>query len=253
MRPVVAVSIAALLLGCPSANRPPAPSSITDPEILLARAIEQAGGALALEQARALIWDADAVVDAGGRTVNISGTWSIQPPDTAVVATYDTTRGRSAMRALIVAAPRGWIENGGRLEPMPAAMLANELDEFRLYEVMRLVSLRQSGVRRFAIDPDGRGQRGFRIEEHGRPDVEVYVDWTGRLSHIRSTIRDASTGAPVRQDIWLSGTIESGGVRWPQRIRITLNDAPYFTMTVRALRISDRIVDPRLSGPPPQN
>ena len=252
MRSLVSIGLASLLLGCPSANRPASQSSITDPDILLERAIEQAGGAVALEGARALIWDADAVVEAGGRTVNIAGTWSVQPPDTAIVATYDTTHGPGSTRALIVAAPRGWIASNGRVEPMPATMLQNERDEFRLYDVMRLVSLRGRGVRRFAIEPDNRGQRGFRVEEAGRADVELYVDWAGRLSHIRSSVRDASTGAPVRQDIWLSGTIEAAGVRWPRRIRITLDDAPYFTMTLRSLRITERIDDPRLNGPPAQ-
>src|SRR5690349_2202396 len=109
VRPLVSVILAALVVGCPSPNRPPSASSITDPDMLLERAIEQAGGALALDRARALVWEADAVVEAGGRTVDIAGTWSIQPPDTAIVATYDTTRGPGSMRALIVAAPRGWI------------------------------------------------------------------------------------------------------------------------------------------------
>src|SRR5687767_5647166 len=70
------------------------------PAAMLDRAIEQAGGAAALVRARALTWEGDAIVNAG-RIVQISGTWAIQPPDTAVVATFDVSRGPGSMRALV--------------------------------------------------------------------------------------------------------------------------------------------------------
>jgi hypothetical protein len=113
---------------CAPSVRPAAEAD--GPRALLERAIAQAGGAEALERARALLWEGDATVYAGGRTVRIAGTWAVQPPDTAVVATYDVTRGPESTRALVVAAPRGWVVRDTAVTRMPDAMLANEKDEF---------------------------------------------------------------------------------------------------------------------------
>jgi hypothetical protein len=242
------LSIAALSAGACATARGPAAAS---PRALLARAIAQAGGASALTATRALAWSGNATVHAGGRTVRIAGEWAIQPPDTAVVATYDVTRGPASTRALVVAAPRGWIVSGAQFQPMPPAMLASERDEFYLYDVMRLVPLRAPGVTLTAIAPDSLGQAGFRAEQPGWPPVEVYVDAGGRLAHLRTQVRDPSGGAPVRQDVWLSGVMEAGGVRWFREMRLTMNGAPYFDLTLLSLRVLPRVDDPRLSGPPP--
>lgn len=243
LTPALAVLTAASCATIP-ATRP------ADPPALLARAIRQAGGADALAAARALAWSGDAVVHAGGRTVRIAGDWMVQPPDTAVVATYDVTRGPASTRALVVAAPRGWIVSGTQFQPMPPALLASERDEFYLYDVMRLVPLRAPGVTLTAIAPDSLGQAGFRAEQPGRPAVEVYVDARGRLAHLRTLVQDAGGGAPTRQDVWLSGTTQAGGVRWFREMRLTTNGAPFFDLTIRSLRVLPRADDPRLAGPP---
>jgi hypothetical protein len=181
--------------------------------------------------------------------VQISGTWAIQPPDTAIVATFDVSRGPGSMRALVYAAPRGWQVRDGEFTPMPAAMLATERDEFYLYDVMRLVPLREPGVTLTAIPPDSLGHAGVRAERAGRPSVDLHFAADGRLAHLRTRVPDPAGGQPVLQDMWLSGTIESGGVRWPRDLRIMLNGEPFFALTLRTLRVHDRVEDPRLRGP----
>lgn len=239
-----------LLLGCaacaPAAAPAPAPDA---PERILARAIEQAGGAAALERATGLEWEGDATVHAGGRVVSIAGRWAVQPPDTAVVSTWDVTRGPETVRHLVVALPRGWLVSRGAFTPMPAAMLASERDEFYLYSVMRLVPLRDSSVALTPIPADSLGQRGIRARREGRPDVELYVDATGRLARLRTVLPDASSGERVTQDLWLGGSIEAEGVRWPRTIRITQDGAPFFHLTLRSLRVKPAITDTLLAGP----
>jgi hypothetical protein len=236
-----------LLAGCASA----APGTRTEdgPARILARAIEQAGGAEALERARGLVWDADATVHAGGRTVPISGRWAIQPPDTAVVSTYAVERGPSTMRHIVLAAPRGWLVNANGFAPMPPLMLASEREEFYFYSVMRLVPLRAPGVTLTMLPPDSTGHRGILARNPGRPDVELYVDATGRLSRIRARIHDATTGNPVVQEAWLSGETESGGVRWPRTMRLTQDGAPFFDLTLKTFRVLPAIQDTLLAGP----
>lgn len=240
------------IASCSAGTRPDGSRAIpsqASPTAILDRAIEQAGGRDALTRARALTWEGDAIVNAGGRVVQIAGTWMIQPPDTAIVATFDATRGPGSSRSLVVAAPRGWVVTGERFEPMAPAMLANERDEFYLYDVIRLVPLRDAGVRLIPIAPDSLGQAGFRAERAGRPPVDVHVDATGRLAHLRTRVPEPAGGQPVLQDIWLGGIIEASGVRWPRDLRIFLNGEPFFSLTLRALRVHDRIDDPRLRGP----
>lgn len=243
-------ALAPALLALAAACATAAPAAAPTPQALLARAIARAGGANALTRARALAWTGDAVIHAGGREVRIAGDWAIQPPDTAIVSTYDVTRGPATTRALIVAAPRGWIAGANGMQPMPAAMIANERDEFYLYDVMRLVPLRAPGVTLAAIPADSVGNAGFRAEQPGRPPIDLFVDTSGRLAHLRLNVRDPGGGAPVRQDAWLSGMMEANGVRWPRELRLTMNGAPYFDLTLRSLRVLPRIDDQRLSGPP---
>lgn len=240
LRLLIAVAFAA------ACSTPPAPE---DPQTMLDHAIQQAGGVKALSAARALAWDGDATVFAGGRTVNIAGRWQVQPPDTAIVATYDTTRGPSTTRSMVIAAPRGWVVRNDSFTVLPDPVIANERDAFFLYDVIRLVALRDSSVRLSRTSADSLGQRGFRAEPPGRPAVELFVDSTGRLSHIRLMVADPGGGPPVRQDAWLDGELASGGIRWPQRLRLTMNGAPYFELRMRDLQVSDRIRSPLLSGP----
>jgi hypothetical protein len=243
------VCVAALAVACgPSGDG--AREEPDSPARLLAVAIDQAGGAPALEAARALRWQGEATVHAGDRDVAIRGEWAIQPPDSAVVATYDTTAGPSTLRRLIVAGAAGWLEDDGAFEPMQPELLAAERDEFYLYHVMRLVPLRSPDVELAAIPPDTLGQQGFEVRAPGRPAVSVWVDDTGRLSHLRLRITDARTGGQAWQDLWLSGTVEAAGVRWSREIRITMDGAPYFDLTIGALRVAARLDEPYLAGPP---
>lgn len=249
----IVLAVAVVTGAACSAGRPAAGSesnaAVPDPSAMLDRAIARAGGAAALEAATALTWEGDALVNAGGRIVQIAGTWAIQPPDTAVVATFDATRGPGALRALVVAAPRGWIVNGAEFTPMAPTMLATERDEFYQYDVMRLVPLGEPGVTLTAIPPDSLGQPGFRAERAGRNPIELYFDETGRLAHLRTHVADPAGGPAVRQDTWLSGEIMDAGVRWPRDLRITLNGQPFFALTLRTLRVHRRVEDPRLRGP----
>jgi hypothetical protein len=173
----------------------------------------------------------------------------VQPPDSAVVATYAVARGPATTRALVLAGPRGWTVAEGRFTPLPPNLLANERDAFYLYAVLRLVPLRERGVTLAPAPRDSLGQRGVRVTRAGRPTVDVHVDSTGRVSHLRTTVTDASTGAPTREDVWLDGEIEAGGVRWPRTLRFTLEGAPYFDLTLRTLRAEARLRDTLLAGP----
>lgn len=247
-RSVAAATVA--LIGAACASTPNADTVATDgAAALVARAIAYAGGEAALRRASALTWDGDAVVHAGGRTVAITGQWAIQPPDTAIVATYAVDRGPATTRSMVVAAPRGWTVANGGFTPLPASVLANERDEFYLYSVLRLVPLLGRGVTLVPLPADSAGNAAFGARQAGRPDVDVFVDGEGRVVRLRTTVAHPASGAPARQELLFGGALSAGGIRWPRTMRITLDGAPYFDLEMRNLRLLSRLDDALLSGP----
>jgi hypothetical protein len=240
---VVALSTAA----CAAATRAPGPDD--SPREILARAVQQAGGEAALDRAVALDWEGVASVHAGDRDLQIAGHWQVQPPDTAVVTTYEASQGPKAQRSLVLAAPRGWLVAGERFTPMPPAMLLSERSEFYLYELVRLVSLLEPEVTIAGAAPDSLGQIGIRVAQPGRPDALLYVDACGRLAHIRMQVPSARSGDLEWQDAWLAGVVETEGVRWPKELKLLVNGKPYFDLLVDSLRVLPRLTDPRLGGP----
>ncbi len=51
------------------------------------------------------------------------------------------------------------------------------------------------------------------------------------------------------QDLWLSGVLEAGGVRWPRQIRFTMDGREYFNLTLTHLTVEPQLVEPYLAGP----
>jgi hypothetical protein len=224
-------------------------SADRSPEEILARAIERAGGTAALTRAGAVEWNGEATVYADGRVVRIAGQWQVQPPDTAVVSTYEMSQGSGTARSMVLAAPRGWLVNRNEFAPMSPALLASERAEFYFYQLFRLVPLLGAGVTRSPAPPDSLGQIGLRVEEPGRPAAFLYVNRDGQLAHVRMQVPSGVTGEPEWQDAWLAGLVESKGVRWPRDLHLLIDGKPYFDLTVESFRVLSRLESPLLSGP----
>ena len=105
------------------------------------------------------------------------------------------------------------------------------------------------GVTLTALPPDSAGHQRILARNPGRPDVELYVDGTGRLSRVRARMHDTATGNPVVQEAWLGGEIENGGMRRPRTMRLTQDVAPFFDLTLRTFGALPAIQDTLLAGP----
>jgi hypothetical protein len=217
----------ALLNAAPSGTMPAA-----DPAALLDRAIKAAGGEEALRRATVLKWRGRAFVYAGDRRIELEGSWIVEPPDRAVVATWETDKGKESTRRLILLGSEGWMDRAGERTPMPSEMLASERDQFYLYSVMRLLPLREPGVRLTAPGP-----RSLRVESAGRPDVELTFDGSGSLDRMRAEIHDPVSNRKVVEKITFEGLLQAGGVRWPRRISITRDGAPFFDLELTEFSI----------------
>lgn len=227
---------------------PPAGDTSSSP---LARAISAHGGLVALEATHALVWHGHAVVHANGTDVAIEGDWRVTPPDSARATTWVQAQGPSSARALVLAGSDSYVERDGKKEPMAAAFAEHERGQFYLYEVLRLVSIAGERTVRQSIGPDSAGNPGIRVRQPGRRDVEIYFDReSARLVHLRNRTNDPETGRAVVQDVWLRGTMEARGVRWPREIRIRWDDQPYFDLTIDRFDV-EAMAQPALAVAPP--
>ena len=198
---------------------------VAEPDAILARAIRAAGGEERLRRATVLKWRGWAMVHVGEHPIRLEGRWIVEPPDRAVVETWETDKGKASTRRLILLGSEGWTERRGQRAPMPQAMLANERDQFDLYALMRLLPLRDTGVRLTATGP-----RSLRVEREGRPAVDMRFDGTGFLDRIRTEVRDPASQRTVEEVVTFEGVVEAGGVRWPLRLHITQDGEPYFDL-----------------------
>ena len=220
------------------------------PTSLVRRAIEAAGGRTNLEKATALQWEGRAVIHTPGRDITIHGTWSIQPPDSAVVATYDSVQGPRSTRRIVLAGSRGWMQRDSTLNPMPNAVLTEEQHQFYLYSLLRLLPLEAPGVKLTRVVDDSAGNAGLIVESPGRLQVTMYFNRDARVVRMRTTFA-ADSGPVERQDIRFEGTIESNGVLWFRKMSIDRNRQPYFELELRTLQTLPRLNDPLLRGPRP--
>jgi hypothetical protein len=126
-------------------------------------------------------------------------------------------------------------------------MLADEQHQFYLYSLIRALPLRERESRLEAAPNDSEGHAGLKVTRDGRPDVTVHFDADGRVCRVTSQVLDQS-GKRVTQVMLLSGTMESGGVRWFRQLRITRDGQPYFELEVKDLQALKRLDDPLLSA-----
>lgn len=214
-------------------------------------AVAQRGGLAAARNARALMWEGDAIVAAGGRNIPITGEWRMLLPDSVVVATREAMRDSSATRRLIIAGLRGWQQRAGGTAPLDSASLAHEREQFFLYFLLRLAPLLDDariGVRLVAPEMDG--TRRIVIEAPGRMPVTLWIAPNGEVTSMANDIVEPGTGAIKRQRLWFSGRVTAAGFQWPARIRITHDGEPYFDLSIRRFAVARTLRDPLWAGPP---
>lgn len=128
----------------------------------------------------------------------------------------------------------------GLRSPMPPPMLLHERQQYAIYELLRLTPLQRADVR-LTLLPKGRGGlRGVRVRRPDLPDADLWFDTRRRLVVVKTIVTDPEAGTPIREEVRLFGRIEDRGVRWPKRINILWNGAPYFELTLSSFSARGR-------------
>jgi hypothetical protein len=199
---------------------------------LLDRAIGAAGGRDALARHPAFGWHGKATIYAGDRRIQIEGDWQLEPPDRSKVVTFEIDKGPGSARSMVIDRNRGWSVIGGKEQPLPEPILANERDQFYLYYLRRLEPLTRDGSTLKAIS-GGNDDPGLRISRQERPDVDMFFDKDSYLiDRMITRITDPSSGREVLEELKFMGTIESNGVRWFQGVVIIQDHKPFFALTL---------------------
>lgn len=220
------------------------------PDRLLARAIAAAGGQERLSALPAMEWNGTAQVHIPGREINLAGLWRIQPPESAVVSTYEIEKGPGSTRRLILAGDQGWTVRDSQFAPLDPGFLAEERHQFYLYSLLRLVPLKGPNVVLTAIGPDSSGHAGILVRQPGHLDVSLYFGADARVARLVTTFATADSSTGAAQEISLTGTIEAWGVRWFRQMSITRDGQPSFDLTLTRFRPLAALDDPWLAGPP---
>lgn len=197
-------------------------------EALLARVIEAAGGRQALEQARVLSWTGSAVIHFGEQRIEIGvDTW-VEPFVAARSETWPLAQGRGSARVLEITPEGGWGTRNGERAPLPEVQTVHERQQYALYGLMRLVTLRDAGASFTLSAPNA-----LAVTHPSAPATTLVFDESARLIEARNTVTNPEAGgAAINQVFRFEGVIEGDGVRWPRRMTISQDGALFFELAL---------------------
>lgn len=202
-------------------------------DAVLARAIIAAGGRAALDAARVLTWQGDAVVHAGDRRIEISVDTTVMPFGFARSETWLTAQGRSSLRTLEIQDSKGATIINGVRRDMTSDMLANERAQYALYGLLRLVPLIGTPLELTALPADAppHARVALWTRHPEAPPALLLLDSADRMCAIDNLVPNSEAGKPpLRQRMLLDGTIEGGGVRWPRSLSLLQDGTLFFEL-----------------------
>ena len=174
-------------------------------------------------QPRAVAWEGKGIVYAGDRKIEIGVRTRISKEGHVVSESWPLAQGEGAMRRMIIDDRGGWMERGGKREPMPPAMLEHERQQFGFYTQLQKALLRRD------LTP----VTGTKIVVEGL----VTTRFSSSYNRIpfRAVNRVSSPeagGKPITQVFVLTGQTTSNGLEWPRKIRIYQQGKLFFDLMI---------------------
>lgn len=245
-RGIAAVALVAWLGACSTATEMAAPEqaapSVYAGKSVLDAAIEAQGGQAALAQVKEIEWTGKATVTAEGKTTEINVLTVLRPATNWSRSTIWTdAEGPKKARTIQTEQGKGWTVNSVSWTPMPEAQAVHENQQFSLYKLMLLTPLKEAGAR-VTEDPVGAdGTRAIKAVLANGHGAELEFDATAKLVRAGMAVRDPKGGADIVETVKFSGEIISNGVKWPKRITIEQNGAPYLDLEIATFEANTAI------------
>jgi hypothetical protein len=173
---------------------------------------------------RTLSWTGTAKVFPERQAIELGISTVVEPFKSARTDSWLLAKGRSTLRSIIVEPTGGWMEIGGRRQEMPAAMLAQERQQYGIYGQIQLAMLAHQRS----------GRRTIRIGGDGNHSVDTEFKFErGHLSAARNSVTGSEQpGTRIEQRFRFSGEVRSNGLVWPRHLEIDRGGARYFVLDI---------------------
>lgn len=171
-------------------------------------------------QVRPLSWEGSAIVYAGGREIGIRIRTRISRSGDVISESWPIDQGEDAVRRMIIDDSGGWMERGGKREPMPEAMLRHERQQFGFYNQLQPAIVFGRMIDSGETTIGGDVSTSFRIKD-GVP-IEAH----------NQVSAPEPGGKPIDQTFLLSDYKTEVGFSWPRRIEIHHDGKPYFSLSI---------------------
>ena len=199
----------------------------------LASAMDAAGGEAALAKVKELYWTGTATVVADGKTTKQDMITVVRPDGQwARTSSWASGAESKTSRTLQVERGKAWDVNRQSWTPLPEAQATNENQRYGLYSFMLLTPLKASGAKADEQPAAADGMRTIKAQLATGQAADLKVDTSGRLVGAMMNVRDPAGGADIAQTVTFSGEVESNGVKFPKRITITQNGAPFYDLEI---------------------
>ncbi|HOZ26848.1 MAG TPA: hypothetical protein PLH23_10335 [Hyphomonadaceae bacterium] len=209
---------------------------------VLDAAIEAAGGLAALAQVKEIEWTGTATVNAGGKTSVLEVMTVVRPhANWARSTSWAKADGPKKAKTLQAEQGKAWRVDVVTWTPLPEAQAVHENQQFGLYKLMLLAPLKEAGAT-VTEDPVGAdGTRAIKTALPGGPAGELEFDAAAKLVRAGMVVRNPAGGPDIVETVKFSGEIVSNGVKWPKRITIEQNGAPYFDLEIATFEANTTI------------
>jgi len=200
---------------------------------VLDAAIDAAGGQAALTKAKELDWSGQATINAGGKTTEVQLQTIVRPFTFGRTTSWPKDQTEKQAKTIQMDFGKAWSVNRVTWTPMPTAQEKHEIQQYALYGVMMLSTLKDPSVKVTETAPGKDGTRNLHVESPKAPPTDLRFDASGKLVHASNSVVDPEGKGPdIKQEIDFSGEIVSNGVKWPQKISIKQNGAAYFDLSI---------------------
>jgi hypothetical protein len=219
--------------GAASADAAPAKVDVYAGKSVLDAAIAAQGGETALKAVKEVDFSGTATVNAEGKMTEIEAQTIVRPFTFARSTSWPKGQKEESAKTIQMDFGKAWSVSRVTWTPMPLAQEKHEIEQFAIYGAMMLTTLKEPGVKVTETAPGKDGTRNLHVERPNTPAMDLRFDASGKLIRIADSVTDPKDAAKsIPQVVELSGEVVSNGVKWPQRIVIKQNDAPYFDLQI---------------------
>lgn len=171
-------------------------------------------------------WRGSATVTTPDRTLDLAVETRVEPFRRARSRSWITAQGEASARTLVIEPGDGWLERGGKREPMPAALVAHERQQYGMY-----------GYLLWAMQARGEAAASLVLREPGFPEARFQLDngWPVAADY---RVDPPEAGKPsIAERFTFTGMVADGAFRWPKGIAIAQDGRRFFELRIEHLSV----------------